>query len=92
MIEIRHHPGAYLRELLIWHDMSAADLARETEIPRRAIVELTEARRGIDRPISEGLAGYFGNSAQFWLDLQRGFERCDPGDAGSTGPPGREAE
>lgn len=77
MIDTGRHPGAYLRELLIWHRVSAAELARKTAIPRSAIVELTEARRGIDQLISEGLAGYFGNSAQFWLDLQRGFDRGD---------------
>ena len=70
----RHHPGAYLRELLIWRNISAAELARQTEIPHHAIVELTEARRGIDRSISEGLAVYFGNSPRFWLDLQRAFD------------------
>lgn len=69
------HPGVYLRELMIWHDLSAAELARAMQIPDRAIVDLTRARRGIDQATSERLACYFGNSAQFWLDLQRGFDR-----------------
>ena len=71
----RFHPGAYLRELMIWHDLSAEELAREMHLPDHAVVELTRARRNVDRAISERLAGYFGNSAQFWLDLQRGFDR-----------------
>ena len=54
-----HHPGAYLQELLIWHQLSAEDLAREIDVPCRAIVDLTSARRGIDATISEGLAGFF---------------------------------
>jgi len=70
-----HHPGAYLRELLIWHDISAEELARKTDLSCAAIVELTAARRSIDVPISRGLAGYFGNSAQYWLDLQSRFDR-----------------
>lgn len=75
MTSTDHHPGAYLQELLIWHAISADELARKTEIPHSAIVELTAARRPVDRRISQGLAGYFGNSAQFWLDLQDRFDR-----------------
>ncbi|MGD2172486.1 MAG: HigA family addiction module antitoxin [Gammaproteobacteria bacterium] len=77
MDEYRFHPGTYLRELLIWHDMSAEQLAQEMQLPGHAIVDLTRARRSVDRATSERLADYFGNSAQFWLDLQRGFDRCD---------------
>ena len=75
MTETDHHPGTYLQELLIWHAISPEELSRKTEIPHRAIVELTAARRPVDRRISRGLANYFGNSAQFWLDLQARFDR-----------------
>ena len=68
------HPGAYLQELLIWHAITPRELSRKTEIPHQAIVELTAARRPVDQRISEGLADYFGNSAQFWLDLQDRFD------------------
>jgi addiction module HigA family antidote len=73
--QTRHHPGAYLQELLIWHRVSAEELAREIEVPSRAIVELAAARRPVDRDLSRGLAAYFGNSAGFWLDLQARFDR-----------------
>lgn len=79
MTECSPHPGVYLRELLIWHAISPEELARRTEIPPGAIVELTAARRPIDRRISQGLAGYFGNSAQFWLDLQARFDERQRG-------------
>jgi addiction module HigA family antidote len=71
------HPGVYLRELMIWHDLSPGELARAMRMADREIVDLTRARRGIDRDTSQKLADYFGNSAQFWLDLQRGFDRCN---------------
>lgn len=76
MDDFRFHPGVYLRELMVWRDLSAEQLAREMRLPDRAIVELTHARRSIDRRTSERLADYFGNSAQFWLDLQAQFDRC----------------
>jgi len=75
MSRANHHPGAYLRELLIWRHLSAEDLAREIDVPGRTIVELTAARRSVDRDLSRGLAAYFGNSAGFWLDLQARFDR-----------------
>jgi len=71
-----HHPGAYLQELLIWRQLSVEELAREIDLPCRAITELTAARRPVDRDLSRGLAEYFGNSAQFWLDLQARFDRA----------------
>lgn len=70
-----HHPGTYLQELLIWHQISAEDLAREINLPSRAIVELTSALRPVNYELSCGLAGYFGNSAHFWLELQARFDR-----------------
>ena len=80
----RFHPGVYLRELLIWHDLSAEELAREMRLPGRAVVDLIRARRSVDRATSERLADFFGNSAQFWLDLQRGFDRQVRGDGRAT--------
>ena len=77
MHDNRFHPGDYLRELMIWHDLSPGELARAMQVPDREIVDLTRARRAIDPATSQRLAEYFGNSAQFWLDLQRGFDRRD---------------
>lgn len=73
------HPGVYLRELMIWRDLSPGELASAMQVPDREIVDLTCARRRIDRVTSQRLADYFGNSAQFWLDLQRGFDRHNRG-------------
>jgi addiction module HigA family antidote len=74
MTSADHHPGTYLQELLIWHAITPRELSRRTEIPHHTLVELTAARRPIDREISQGLADYFGNSARFWLDLQDRFD------------------
>ncbi len=75
MTEIAFHPGSYLQELLVWRNVSHEELAVFTGLPEKVIVEVTAMRRGIDQPISEGLAGYFGNSARYWLELQYLFDR-----------------
>ena len=69
------HPGEYLQELLVWQGTSPADLARITGVPETSIVDVTRQRRGIDTHLSRGLAAYFGNSPQYWLDLQESYDR-----------------
>lgn len=68
------HPGAYLRELLIWQNVSPEQLADSTGIPKATIIDVTRRRRGIDKALSRRLAAYFGNSSRFWLDLQKHFD------------------
>ncbi len=68
------HPGAYLQELLIWQKVSPEQLADSTGIPKATIIDVTRRRRGIDKALSRRLAAHFGNSARFWLDLQKDFD------------------
>ena len=74
MTEIAFHPGSYLQELLLWRDTSPEELANITGIPKSKIIDVTAKRRGIDKCMSDGLAAYFGNSAQYWLDLQELYD------------------
>ncbi len=69
------HPGAYLQELLVWQHTSPADLARITGVPETSIDAVTHQRRPVDEELSRGLAEYFGNSPQYWLDLQHSYDR-----------------
>ncbi len=75
MTDNSFHPGEYLQELLAWRRTSPADLARITGVPETSIVDVTRQRRGVDVQISHGLAEYFGNSPQYWLDLQQSYDR-----------------
>ncbi len=61
--------------MLAWQHTSPADLARITGVPETSIVDVTRQRRGVDAQISRGLAEYFGNSPQYWLDLQETYDR-----------------
>lgn len=71
------HPGAYLRELLIWQHLDLEEFSELSGIPQSEITGIVSRRRAIDKSISEGLAAYFGNSSQFWLGLQENFDRLD---------------
>lgn len=68
------HPGEYLQELLAWQHTSPADLARITGVPETSIVAVTSKRRAVDAELSRGLAEYFGNSPQYWLDMQQSYD------------------
>ncbi len=71
------HPGSYLQELLIWQYINPEEFSDITGIPKSEIIDIIAKRRGIDKTISEGLAAYFGNSSQFWLDFQERFDNRD---------------
>ena len=74
-METRFHPGIFLQELLEWQRIGPTELSRVTGIEESVIVGITKQRNRIDETVSEALAEYFGNSARFWINLQRSFDR-----------------
>ncbi len=64
------HPGRMLRRELTARDLSANKLAIELGVPSGRITDILNGRRSITADTALRLARYFGNSAQFWLDLQ----------------------
>jgi|ERR1700691_24151 addiction module HigA family antidote len=68
------HPGEHLAEELRELEMSAAELARQLEVPTNRITEIVNGRRGITGDTALRLAHFFGTSAEFWLNLQSLYE------------------
>lgn len=65
------HPGAILLdEFLDPLGLTQADLARALRIPLNRVNELVRGKRGITPQSALLLAGYFRNSAEFWMNLQ----------------------
>jgi antitoxin HigA-1 len=65
------HPGQILlEEFLLPLHLSQADLARALSIPLNRVNELVRGKRGITPETALLLAGYFRNSAEFWMNLQ----------------------
>jgi addiction module HigA family antidote len=68
---IATHPGQILlQEFLEPMDMTQAALARALAIPLNRVNELVRGKRGITPETALLLAGYFQNSAEFWMNLQ----------------------
>ena len=69
------HPGEVLREeFLIPLGMTAHALALALKVPAPRINDIARERRGITPDTALRLARYFGNTPQFWLNLQASFD------------------
>jgi addiction module HigA family antidote len=69
------HPGEILlEEFLKPMGISQYRLAERIHVPARRINEIVLAKRGITADTALRLSRYFGNSAQFWMNLQTRYE------------------
>lgn len=65
------HPGRILlREFLEPGGITQAKLARDLRISQNRVNELIQGKRGISAETALLLSAYFGNSAEFWMNLQ----------------------
>src|SRR6516164_258417 len=68
------HPGEHLAEELEALGMSAAELARQLEVPTNRITAILNGQRAITGDTALRLGHFFGTSPQFWLNLQSLYE------------------
>ena len=68
------HPGRLLERELAARRLSANRLALDIGVPSGRITDILNARRGISADTAVRMGRYFGNGAQFWLDLQGQYE------------------
>lgn len=68
------HPGEHLAEELKELGMSAAELARQLNVPTNRVTEILHGRRAITGDTALRLAHFFGTTAEFWLNLQCLYE------------------
>jgi antitoxin HigA-1 len=64
------HPGRLLKSELTVRELSANRLALDIGVSSGRITDILNGRRSITADTAVRLGRYFGNSAQFWLDLQ----------------------
>jgi antitoxin HigA-1 len=76
-------PGRLLKRELEARGLSANRLGLDLGVPSSRIADILNGRRGITADTAVRLGRYFGNRAQFWLDLQSQYEIAlierDPG-------------
>ena len=69
-IRIPTHPGEILKDELQARSLSANRLALDLGVPSGRVVEIINGKRGISPDTALRLGRYFGNSPQFWMNLQ----------------------
>jgi addiction module HigA family antidote len=68
------HPGEILSEELEEIGISAAELARQLNIPTNRITGILNGQRAVTADTALRLGHWFGTSAEFWLNLQKLYE------------------
>ena len=68
------HPGEHLAEALEELGLSAAELARQIDVPTNRITSILNGTRAVTADTALRLGHWFGTSAEFWLNLQKLYE------------------
>ena len=68
------HPGRVLRRELAARHLSANRLALRLRVPSGRITAIVNGKRGISAETALRLGRYFGNSPQFWMNLQSRYD------------------
>lgn len=74
MAHIAIHPGEHLSLEIKELGISAAELARNLDVPTNRITAILNGRRAISGDTALRLAHFFGTTAEFWLNLQSLYE------------------
>ena len=64
------HPGRILKRELVARELSANKLALALRVPSGRITSILNGKRSITPETALRLGRYFGNSAEFWMNLQ----------------------
>lgn len=68
------HPGRILRRELTARELSANKLALALHVPSGRITSILNGKRAITPETALRLGRYFGNSPQFWMNLQTRYD------------------
>ena len=68
------HPGRILNREMSARNLSANKLALMLRVPSGRITQILNQKRGISAETALRLSRYFGNSAQFWMNLHTRYE------------------
>lgn len=69
------HPGEVLREdVLPALDLPKAEIARRLQISRQTLYDILDEKQPVTPAMALRLGKFFGNSPDFWLNLQRDYD------------------
>jgi addiction module HigA family antidote len=68
------HPGEILADELAEIGITSNELARQLAIPPNRLGQIVRGRSAVTGDTALRLGHWFGNSAQFWLNLQSAYD------------------
>ena len=68
------HPGEILADELAELSMSAAELARQINVPANRISQILSGKRSITADTALRLGKWFGTGPKIWLNLQQAYD------------------
>src|ERR1700731_1355213 len=68
------HPGEHLADELKDLGISAAELARQLDVPVNRVTGIINGQRSVSADTALRLGHWFGTSPEFWLNLQTLYE------------------
>ena len=68
------HPGEQLAEELSELEIPAAEFARRIGVPVSSVTEILNGEGRVTEDMAIRIAGWFGTTPEFWLNLQKLYE------------------
>jgi addiction module HigA family antidote len=68
------HPGEILADELAEIGVTPTELSRLIKVPQNRLSQIIRGRRSITGDTALRLGHWFGNSAQFWINLQAAYD------------------
>jgi addiction module HigA family antidote len=70
------HPREHLQEFIEEAGLNAARLAAALHVPRNRVTRILNGECGISLEMAHRLGRFFGQSPQFWLNMQLHYEKA----------------
>ncbi len=71
----RFHPGVYLKDTIDVLDLTIDEFSVKTGISKDDLSLIVDEKMNITLDITEKLAKYFDNSTNYWLNLQKLYDK-----------------
>jgi len=68
------HPGEHLADAIAAMGITAAQLARDIQVPANRVTSILHGMRAITADTALRLSRYFDTSPEFWMNLQQLYE------------------
>ena len=68
------HPGEFLADELQEIEITAAELARQLDVPPNRISQIIRGRRDITADTALRLGQFFGTGPELWMNLQKAYD------------------